>query len=85
MIEEEEFAGGSAPAGVGGVEVGPIGGRAMSEVVKPKGENSLLLLLLLQGFNGVFEYFLEFTSFVHAQYRNISPVATSTQQWQPCH
>lgn len=34
-LEDQEFAGSGAPTGVVEIEVGPIGGRAMCEMVKP--------------------------------------------------
>ena len=44
-MEEKELARSGTPASVGSMEVGPVGGWGICEVVKPQGEYLLLLLL----------------------------------------
>jgi hypothetical protein len=64
------------------MEVGPVGGWAMSEVVEPQREN-LFLLFLFQQLYGLLQHTLQLSSFSDAQDWYIRAIACSTKQWQP--
>jgi hypothetical protein len=59
------------------MEIGPVGGWAMCEVVEPERQD-LLLLFLFQQLYGLLQYTLQLSSFADAQDWYIGAIACST-------
>lgn len=84
MMLKEGSAGGVAPSGVARAEIGPVGGGAVGEVVQPKGQHHLLLLLRQRPYY-LFQYSLDLRPLRHAQHGCIRAVVGAAQQGKPRH
>lgn len=51
MSVDEELARGGVPASIGGMEVGPVGGGGVSEMVEPQSQDLFLIVLLQCGYH----------------------------------
>lgn len=76
ILVDQELTGGAIPPRIRGVEVRPVGGGGVSEMMEPQSQN-LLLFVLLQCPYHLLQHQLHLTPFPEAQDRSIGAVAAS--------